>query len=173
MGSRSSSRVSDGMNSYFRKNAAQNETSAKLNPHASEYLPDQMQCGHGVFMQTESSSEQQVVRPKTTHGSVKAHDMNTPAQYSPQRPNVQTHVQKGVPLVVNDGNQGDIYNIIQRQNDITALLVQQNLSSTFPPRDIPVYDDDPLQFEVFIRAFERGVERKTDDYGVCSHYLEQ
>lgn len=118
-------------------------------------------------MQTESSSEQQVIRPKTTHGpSVKAHDMDTPTQYSLQGPNVQTHVQKGVPLVVNDGNQ-DIGNIIQRQNDITALLVQQNLSPTLPPRDIP------LQFEVFIRAFERGVERKTDDCGDCLHYLEQ
>ena len=38
LGSRSSSRVSDGMNSYLRKGTAQNETSAKLNPQAYEYL---------------------------------------------------------------------------------------------------------------------------------------
>lgn len=101
-------------------------------------------------------------------------------QYSLQRQNVQTCMQKDVqghvcitPPVLNGGNQGDIYNLIQRRNDITALLAQQNLSSTLPPRDIPVYDGDPLQYEVFIRAFGRGVERKTDDYSDCLHFLEQ
>ena len=34
------------------------------------------------------------------------------------------------PSLVNDGKQGDICNRIQRQNDINALLVQQNLSPT-------------------------------------------
>ena len=97
------------------------------------------------------------------------------AQTSIPRQNIQT--QQGhvniTPPVINNGNQGDIYNLIQRQNDITAMLAQQHLTSTLPPRDIPVYDGDPLQFEAFIRAFERGVERKTDDESDCLHYLEQ
>ena len=180
MGSRSSSRVSDGMNSYLRKGTAHYETSSQSSPHTNKYVSDQVQQRH-VLMETESSSQQQVVRPKeTTYGpSVKAYDMTQLTRHS-QRQNVQIHMQKSgqshvnteLP-VLNDGNQGDIYNIIQRQNDITALLVQQNLSSTLPPRDIPVYDGDPLQYEVFIRAFERGVERKTDDYSDCLHFLEQ
>jgi len=83
---------------------------------------------------------------------------------------VQGHVNI-TPPVINHGNQGDIYNFIQRQNDITAMLAQQHLTSTLPPRDIPVYDGDPLQFEAFIRAFR--VESKTDDESDCLHYLEQ
>lgn len=43
MGSRNSSRVSDGMNSYLRKGTAQKKTSIKLNPHVNTYLPDQVQ----------------------------------------------------------------------------------------------------------------------------------
>lgn len=159
MGSRNSSRVSDGMNSYLRKGTAQKETSVKLNPHAKTYLPDQVQQRQNVRMGTESSSQQQVVRPKE-----RADGPSARAQH-------MTHLTQQP--VFKDKNQGDIYHIIQRQSDITALLTQQNLSSTLPPRDIPVYDGDPLQYGVFIRAFERGVERKTDDYSDCLHFLEQ
>lgn len=178
LGSRSSSRVSDGMNSYLRKGTAQNETSAKLNPHANEYLPDQVQQRQNVLIETNSSSQQQVVRPKeTAHGpSVRPHDTTHLIQYSPQRQNVQSRMQgyvRTTPPVLNDGNQVDMCNLIQRQNDITALLAQQSLSSTLPPRVIPVYDGDPLQYEVFRRAFERGVEKKCDDYSDCLHFLEQ
>ena len=49
-------------------------------------------------------------------------------------------------------------NLIQRQNDITALLVQQNMSSTLPPRDISIYDGDLLH---------------DDDDSDCLHFLEQ
>lgn len=37
-----------------------------------------------------------------------------------------------------DNYQNDIVNIMQRQNDITALLVQQNLSSVLQLRNIRV-----------------------------------
>ena len=79
--------------------------------------------------------QQHVGRPKEiTHGpSIRAHDTSHLTQYSIQMQNVQTHVQKGVqghvsttPSVLNDGNQSDICDLIQRQNDITAL-VPQNL----------------------------------------------
>lgn len=43
----------------------------------------------------------------------------------------------------------DIMDIMQMQNDITALLVQQNLASALPMRNIPVFDGDPLQFKSF------------------------
>lgn len=67
----------------------------------------------------------------------------------------------------------DIVNIMQRQNDITALLVQQNLCSVLPSRNIPVFDGDPLQYKSFIRAFENGVGDKTTNESVCLHFLEQ
>lgn len=63
-------------------------------------------------------------------------------------------------LVVSGGNSNNICYIIQQQNDITALLAKENISSTLPPRGIPTYDGDPLQYDAFIRAFERGAEKK-------------
>lgn len=69
------------------------------------------------------------------------------------------------PPVQNADNQGDICNLNQRPNDINALLAQKS------PRDISVYEDDLLQYEVFIRIFARGVERKVNDHSECLHFL--
>ncbi len=67
---------------------------------------------------------------------------------------------------------GDIVTIMQRQNDITAALVQQQRCSSLPARDIPLFDGDPLQYVSFIRAFEKGVEEKAS-HNDCLYYLEQ
>ena len=56
---------------------------------------------------------------------------------------------------------------------LLLLLVQQNLCSALPSRNIPVFDGDPLQYRSFIRAFENGVEEKTDNWSDCLHFLEQ
>lgn len=51
---------------------------------------------------------------------------------------------------------GDILTIMHRQNEITAALVQQQQSSSLPPRDILLFEGDPLRYRAFIRAFEQG-----------------
>lgn len=51
------------------------------------------------------------------------------------------------------------------------LLFWLNKISSIPP--ITVYDGDPLQYEIFITAFVKGVERKTTDKSNRLHYLEQ
>ncbi|KAK0147803.1 hypothetical protein N1851_012494 [Merluccius polli] len=61
---------------------------------------------------------------------------------------------------------------MHRQNDITAAMVQQQHTSALPPREIPVFDGDPLQFRPFIKAFEQGVEGKAGSED-CLYYLEQ
>lgn len=131
-----------------------------------------------MLTKDESCSHQPVVRPKeTTRGSsARAHDL----PHSFPKQHIQTHtlvfratyshsldgtntVQSygsTVSLVVSGGNSNNICYIIQQKNDITALLAKQNISSTLPPRGIPTYDGDPLQYDAFIRAFERGVEKK-------------
>lgn len=43
---------------------------------------------------------------------------------------------------------GDIFTVIQKQNEITSALVQQQHLS--PSRDIPLFDGDPLQYIAFI-----------------------
>lgn len=75
--------------------------------------------------------------------------------------------------VLRDVGQNDIVGIMQRQNDITTLLVQQNLASALPARQIPVFDGDPLQYHAFMRAFQNGVEEKSNNYSDCLHFLEQ
>lgn len=82
------------------------------------------------------------------------------------------HVHSQTPTL-SDGRQNDIVSIMQRQNYISSLLIQQNLSSSLPPRDIPVFNGDPLQYQAFVRAFENGVEEKTKNVGDCLHFLEQ
>ncbi|XP_034063576.1 uncharacterized protein LOC117540820 [Gymnodraco acuticeps] len=70
-------------------------------------------------------------------------------------------------------DQGNIFTIMQKQNDITALLVQQQSSLSLPPRDIPVFDGNPLEYNLFVRAFENGVEGKAASSVDCLYYLEQ
>lgn len=60
---------------------------------------------------------------------------------------------------------GDLYSVLQQQNDITALLVQMQTSQLLPHREIPTYDGDPLQFNSFMKAFEYCVEAKTSCKG--------
>lgn len=50
--------------------------------------------------------------------------------------------------------QNEIVNNMQRQNDIATLLVKQNASSVLPARNILVFDGDPLQYRLFMNAFE-------------------
>lgn len=61
-------------------------------------------------------------------------------------------------LASNKNPCNDIVDIMQRQNDINALLVQQSKASALPMRNIPVFDGDPLQFQSFMRSFENCVE---------------
>lgn len=49
--------------------------------------------------------------------------------------------------------------VMQRQNDITDLLIKQQKLSTLPPQNIPIFKGDPLEYKLFIRAFECMVSR--------------
>jgi len=73
----------------------------------------------------------------------------------------------------NGTSTSNIYSIMQKQNEITALLVQQHQASTLPQRDINVFDGNPLQYRTFIRAFEHGIEDKTSNYRDRLYFLEQ
>ncbi len=72
-----------------------------------------------------------------------------------------------------DVGQGILYNIMQQQASITAQLVQRRDVASLPPRVIPIFDGDPLQFAAFTQAFEHGIERKTTNVQDCLYYLEQ
>ncbi|KAG7512725.1 hypothetical protein JOB18_038642 [Solea senegalensis] len=64
-----------------------------------------------------------------------------------------------------------LYNLLQQQNDIMALLVQMQTSQLLPHREIPTYDGDPLQFNTFMKASEHCLEAKTSCKGDCCTIL--
>lgn len=153
---------SDGMNSYFRKGAAQN-------PHG-EYLTEEVQLS-------------QVVRPKTTRlPPVIARDL----QY-PMGQNIQTHVRTSeqhdhqaakmkkfyTASRQENTNINSLAKIMEKQNQITEALVKQHNTSSLPSLTIPVFKGDPLEYQFFISAFEHGIEKRTDNSKDRLHFLEQ
>ena len=71
------------------------------------------------------------------------------------------------------GDDNNLVSIMTRQNEITAMLVQQQSLSSLPNREIQVFDGDPLLYHAFMRAFEHNVEEKTSDARDCLHFLVQ
>lgn len=76
------------------------------------------------------------------------------------------------PLQVQPGYT-NLSNVMQRQNDIADILVRQQRLSELPTKELPVFNGDPLHYVSFIRAFEHGVEDKTDSDRDRLYYLEQ
>ncbi|KAL1269131.1 hypothetical protein QQF64_031420 [Cirrhinus molitorella] len=66
-----------------------------------------------------------------------------------------------------------LFDVMQRQNDITEIFIKQQSLSTLPPMDIPVFSGDALEFTFFMRAFEHGVENKTTNNKDRLYFLEQ
>ncbi|KAL1250809.1 hypothetical protein QQF64_018605 [Cirrhinus molitorella] len=71
-----------------------------------------------------------------------------------------------------DLKEANILKLIDKQNEIAALLVQQNNLSSLPPKEV-LFDGDPLHYHDFMRTFEEVVEKKSSGYVDCLHFLEQ
>ncbi|KAL6489444.1 hypothetical protein MHYP_G00031850 [Metynnis hypsauchen] len=56
---------------------------------------------------------------------------------------------------------------------ITEFLVRQQKLAALPPQNIPIFNGDPMDYRLFIRAFEHGVEDKTDSCRDRLYYMEQ
>ncbi len=72
-----------------------------------------------------------------------------------------------------DGGFDSTQNVLQKQREITELLIQHQKSHHLPPREIPVFEGDPLQFSLFTKAFKHCVEEKTNNKGDCLYFLER
>lgn len=70
-------------------------------------------------------------------------------------------------------NERSLFEVMQKQNAITEILVKQQTRSYLPSKDIPVFKGDPLTYKSFIRAFEHAVDSKTDSYQDKLYYLER
>lgn len=82
-------------------------------------------------------------------------------------------IQPPVYSVNNSVNTDNLVTIMQSQNDITESLIKQQKLSTLPSQNIPVFKGDPIKYCFFIRAFEHGVESKTENSKDRLYYLEQ
>ena len=72
-----------------------------------------------------------------------------------------------------NGEQSNTHNIMEKQNDISALMVQQQSLSLMPKKEICRFDGDPLQFQTFIKSFEHNIEIKNPNPTDCLYYLEK
>lgn len=67
----------------------------------------------------------------------------------------------------------DLAAILQRQNNLTDMLVKQQLLSTLPRGEMPIFNGDILQYRSFLHSFEHLIESKTDDNADRLHFLIQ
>lgn len=70
-------------------------------------------------------------------------------------------------------NERGLYEVMQKQNAISEMLVRQQTSSYVPSKGIPVFKGDPLTYKSFIRAFEHAVDSNTDSHQDKLYYMEQ
>lgn len=75
--------------------------------------------------------------------------------------------------VTSDNHTDNLVTVMQRQNDITESLIKQQRLSTLPSPNIPVFKGDPLEYRLFMRAFEHRIESKTENSKDRLYYLEQ
>lgn len=94
----------------------------------------------------------------------------------PQRPTGSRPKQTAVTASTRSSNEFNEMNVLQvmnKQNEITEMLVKQNQMSQLPIKEVTVFKGDPLTYKSFIRAFEQTIEIKTDDDSDKLYYLLQ
>ena len=67
----------------------------------------------------------------------------------------------------------ELCRVMQRQTDITELLVRNQQLSRLPQRDIPLFHGDPLEFMTFIRAFQHAIDSRAESSEDKLYFLEQ
>ncbi|XP_037394066.1 uncharacterized protein LOC119263286 [Pygocentrus nattereri] len=196
-----SSVISDGMESYFEKETKQKAVSitrkSEENPNPStrqkvnkrlldidalisqQEMQDDTESGQRDPLGSESQRHANKIgvaqKPQLremqyqlSNGESQGH-IHEPI-IRPRRP--QMHEGQSQPTVQENSESATLH-LLQRQNDIAELLIQQHNSHLLPPRDVPIFEGDPLQYRTFIKAFEYCVEEKTSSKGDCLYFLER
>lgn len=78
-----------------------------------------------------------------------------------------------IATLVDDRRSDFTPSMLQKHQEITELLIQQQKSQHLPPREIAVFEGDSLQFSLFTKAFKHCVEEKTNNKGDCLYFLER
>ncbi len=146
---------SDGINSYVDKGQ---QTTQSLNADAKSFISTHQMVSSGANANKRNIS--QIIYPQTIPNSSQRGNVNVSAQY-------------GSSYSAGSGNTDQIFHIMDKQNEITSLLVQQQCPSSLPKREIQVFDGNPLQYHSFMKSFESGVESKTESPSDRLYFLEQ
>lgn len=173
---------SDGMNSYLKRgkrtqlshDAATFVPESNTQPSAAEAGGEALFSGNAaVRPKTYKKIEQSAVVTRacpstlvTLPAAVTGVGMSTLPEGAYQLPYVPA------PVTVNNSDQRFL-KVLERQNEITSLLVEQQSLFLLPKRDLQVFDGDPLQYQTFIRGFEHNIEGRTQSQKDCLYYLEQ
>lgn len=107
----------------------------------------------------------------STHTEVK--ELQSAINVTQSHSRLQHQSEHHAGLVPSNSDQSHIITVLERQHEITALLVQQQSLSFLPRREIQVFDGDPLHYRTFIAAFEHNIEEKTDNPKDYLYFLEQ
>lgn len=168
------SQRSDGMESYFKKKGKTVET---LNIDAETFVPQKDEKGKPA---TENSNLH-FGRPKQKRADNTIDLQQRPSELMRQRtvpnttaPPVSHRRYVHAPLSTNNKNdQNHMLSVMEKQNEITSMLLHQQCLASLPRRDIQILDGDPLQYHSFMRSFEQVIEEKTDNVEDSLHFLEQ
>lgn len=126
---------SDGINSYVDKGQ---QTTQILNADAKSFIPTQQMVSSGANANKRNIS--QIIHSQTIPNSSQRGNVNVSAQY-------------GKRSSAGSRNIDQILQIMDKQNEITSLLVQQQCLSSLPKREVPLFDGNPLQYHSFMKSF--------------------
>lgn len=153
----------DGMNEYY-----ESERRHKAGRRVACQVKDEDEETRTQVSYTTPMDALHTSQPANVHHTTSAHaplGTQQPARTANVRARASTYgaASSAAPVdhlqqaVTSDG----ICEIMQRQNEITEMLVKHQRMSQLPRRDVPIFYGDPLSYHSFIRAFEQTVERKT------------
>ena len=139
VGSSVHSRQSDGMASYIRKGARSKLPLTSFNPQASIFVYPPSQRHASLSLQSNASplaTPTIMPKPTVSQGSQPPKLQSKTTFSQSFQPTLDQQVFQ--PLQGQHQTAG-LYNLLQQQNDITALLVQMQASQLLPHREIPIY----------------------------------
>ncbi|KAL7849609.1 hypothetical protein SRHO_G00212320 [Serrasalmus rhombeus] len=161
------SRKSNGMESYFK---TKDKTVEVLNADAETFVPQTLDVNAKGNI-TIGNAKPKV---KTLQQSVKV-EKPAPFLMGPFDPSTPCSTIPCLPLqqAACPVTSGNLLSIMEKQSELTSMLVYQQGLSSLPKREIPVFDGSPLHFHAFVRSFEQVIEAKTSNADDRLHYLAQ
>lgn len=162
------------MESYFEKRQQEKKT---LNVEAHSFVPQlQAMYTHGQILPRHGvTSSQTPIITATDRAVTQIQSLTTaPLTLQSSIRNPGEHVTSPATLPASsNGEQCNIFSVMEKQNEITALLIQQQCLSSMPKKEIQVFDGDTLQYQMFIKSFEHSIESKNENPRDCLYYLKQ